>query len=85
MSRSISTKPAEDITNKTVMALQRIIDDLRREVESLKVRVTTLENDLKKEIAAREVSMVALTARVESLEKEMGSHTHYYASSTHSH
>ena len=47
MSRSISTKPADDITNKSVMALQRIIDDLRREVESLKARVTTLENSMK--------------------------------------
>ena len=43
LSRSISTKPAEDITNKTVMALQRIVDDLRREIESLKARVAKLE------------------------------------------
>lgn len=42
MSRNIGTKPADSITNKTVMALQKIVNDLKREIESLKARVTKL-------------------------------------------
>ena len=42
MSRNIGTKPSDSVTNKSVMLLQKIVDDLRREVESLKARVTSL-------------------------------------------
>ena len=42
MSRNIGTKPSESIANKSVMSLQRIINDLKREIDSLKVRITKL-------------------------------------------
>ena len=67
MSRSIGTKPSDSITNKSVMALQKIVDDLKRETN------------------ARQAEIVALTERVKTLEAEMLSHTHTYASSDHTH
>ena len=42
MSRNIGTKPSDNLTNKSVMMLQKIVDDLKREIEALKVRVTKL-------------------------------------------
>ena len=42
MSRNIGTKPTDSITNKSVMMLQKIVNDLKREIESLKARVTKL-------------------------------------------
>tara|TARA_R110002020_G_scaffold438535_2_gene648989 strand:+ start:10212 stop:10346 length:135 start_codon:yes stop_codon:yes gene_type:complete len=42
LSRNIGAKPSDGVTNKSVMALQKIVDDLKREIESLKVRVTKL-------------------------------------------
>ena len=42
MSRNICAKPSDSVTNKSVMMLQKIVNDLKREIESLKARVTKL-------------------------------------------
>ena len=42
MSRNIGTKRSDSVTNKSVMLLQKIVNDLKREIESLKARVTKL-------------------------------------------
>ena len=43
MSR-ISVKPQSPVVDKAVVRLQALIDELRREITSLKERVTKLEN-----------------------------------------
>ena len=43
MSR-ISVNPQSPVVDKAVVRLQALIDELRREIRTLKSRVTTLEN-----------------------------------------
>ena len=41
MSR-IGTKPKEGVAAESIIRIQKLLDELRREVEALKSRVTTL-------------------------------------------
>ena len=38
MSRNIGTKPSDSVTNKSVMQLQKIVDELKREIDALKAQ-----------------------------------------------
>ena len=40
----ISVKPQSPVVDKAVVRLQALIDELKREIISLKTRVTTLES-----------------------------------------
>jgi len=39
----IGIKPDDKVVGKGIIRLQKLVDDLRREVDSLKARVTELE------------------------------------------
>ena len=53
----VGIKPGDKVLNKGIIRIQKLIDELTREMNDLKARVTTLESGL-----------TALTARVTELE-----------------
>ena len=53
----VGIKPGDKVLNKGIIRIQKLIDELTREMNALKARVTTLESGL-----------TALTARVTELE-----------------